>query len=102
MAADIDKPTARAEEETIQGVRGVRFRTDTRPDTEWERKLQEIQYVLSGGKDLLPSPTTEPHLNWYLAATVDGPSETYISLWVPVDQRDEATRRLEAAGFTVS
>lgn len=95
-------PTATAQEETITGVPGVRFTTDARPDTEWEGKLQEIQSALSGGKVLLPSPTTLPHLNLSLVATVDGPSDSVISLWVPREQRSEAARRLAAAGFTLS
>jgi hypothetical protein len=95
-------PSATVSEETISNVPGVRFSTNARPDTEQEEKLQAIQSALSGGIVDLPSPTTLPHLNYYSAAIVGGGSETYISLWVPADQRAGTTKRLETAGFTVS
>ena len=95
-------PTARTSDETIQDVPGVRFRTDARPNTPEEAQLQEIQSELADGVTSLPSGTNLPHLNYYDAQAVDGPSQTYISLWVPGDQRSQATGLLESAGFTVS
>ena len=92
---------ARAEEETIEGVAGIRFRTDARPDTALEAKLQEIQSALSGGQVLLPSPTTLPHLELTSVQVVDGESYAVISLWVPRDLRSDAAAQLEAAGFTL-
>lgn len=95
-------PSATAHEETIAGVPGVRFRTDARQHTSEEERLQEIQSRLSGGEDDLPSQTTLPHLALEEVQTVDGPSYSVISLWVPTDKRAEAAERLRAAGFTVS
>lgn len=93
--------SATVREETILNVPGVRFSTNARPHTEQEEELQAIQSALSGGVVDLPSPTTLPHLNFYSVKTVGG-SETFISLWVPNEQRADAANRLEAAGFAVS
>jgi hypothetical protein len=92
---------AKTEEETIEGVHGIRFRTNAEPNTEAERQLQEIQSVLSGGIVDLPPPAL-PHLNFYWAAVAGGPDPTYISLWAPNEQRLQATQLLEAAGFTIT
>ena len=93
--------TAKAEEETIGQVAGVRFNTNERPETEPERRLQEIQADLSGGTTDGPPPTVA-HLNYYAVAVVDGPSRSYISLWVPREKQTEAAGLLEDAGFTVT
>jgi hypothetical protein len=94
--------SATAREAAISNVPGIRFSTNARQHTEQEDKLKAIQGALSGGIIDLPSPTTLPHLSFYSVATVDGDSGTFISLWVPKDQQADATKRLEAAGFTVS
>jgi hypothetical protein len=94
--------TVRVEKETIEGVSGIRLRTNAEPGTEAEGRLQGIQSELSGGIVDLPSPTTLPHLNFYVAAIVDGPDKTYISLWVPSEQQLQATRLLEDAGFALA
>jgi hypothetical protein len=95
--------TARAEEETIVAVPGVRFRTNARPDTASERQLQDIQSELSDGERELSSPTTLPHLNYFYAATKgDRPTNSFISLWVPKEQQLQAEDLLRAAGFTVT
>jgi len=88
--------------ETIESVSGIRFRTNAEPETEAEKHLRGIQSKLSGGIVELSSPTTLPHLNFYVAAVVDGADKTYVSLWVPSEQRSEATQLLEVAGFTVA
>jgi hypothetical protein len=93
--------TARSSDETIKGVEGVRFPTNAEPGSDAEDRLQEIQRELAGGIDELPSGTTLPHLNYYDAATVGGPTQTYISLWAPKDQRLRGIELLEAADFTV-
>jgi hypothetical protein len=93
---------ATVEEETIAGVSGVRFLTDARPETEADFKLRAIQRELAGGVDRLPEGTTLPHLNFVSVATVDGPSYSVISLWVPKEKRSKATALLRAADFTVT
>ena len=95
-------PIATAQEETSAGVPGVRFTTDARPGTAQEEQLQGIQYELSGGVDLLPSQPTVAHLTLHEVATVDGPSHSVVSLWVPTEQRSRAAERLAGAGFRVS
>lgn len=92
---------ATATEETVNGVPGVRFSTDARPDSTQEGLLQEIQRELAG-ITILPTDTTLPHLALYEVEIVDAPSESRISLWVPTDTRSDAVERLRAAGFTVS
>jgi len=94
--------TARAKDETIEGVVGVRFRTNAKPNTAGEEQLKEIQYELSGGQIDLPSPTTVPHLNYYYVDVVGGPARSLISLWVPATQESRATELLEAAEFALS
>jgi hypothetical protein len=95
-------PTVSTHEQVIDGVPGIRFRTNAQPDTEPERQLQEIQSKLSSGEVHLSSSTTLPHLNFYDVATIDGPTQTFISLWVPKEQELQATELLEAADFTVA
>jgi hypothetical protein len=80
----------------------VRFRTDVSPNTEPESRLREIQSELAGGVIDIPSGSSLPHLNWYSAATRDGSTHTYVSLWVAGHLADEARKLLEAAGFVVS
>lgn len=94
--------TARAQKETIEAVSGLRFRTNARHDTAAGRQLQEIQSELSGGRGSLSLPTTLPHLTFFAVATADGPTNSYISLWVPQEQERQATELLNAAGFTVT
>jgi hypothetical protein len=93
--------TARAEQEPIMGVAGVRFKTNAKPKTGDEDRLKEIQYQLSGGQVDLPSPTTVAHLSLYYVDAVDGSTRSPISLWVPATQRPQAAELLEAADFTV-
>jgi len=94
--------TATSETETIAGVAGVRYRTNARPWTREEAKLQEIQRTLAGGDVELPAQTTLPHLNLSAAGHSDGPPVSHISLWVPLAQRSEAAALLATAGFEVS
>jgi hypothetical protein len=54
--------TFRTENELQHGVPGVAFRTDARPDTAAERKLQEYQSQLSGGNTIIGSSPTFAHL----------------------------------------
>jgi hypothetical protein len=102
MRDDLDVPTARSQAETSGGVAGVRFRTDVEPTAGPESRLREIQSGLSGGILDIPSGSALPHLNFYDVATHDGPTHTYVSLWVPGDLADQARKLLEAADFVVS
>ncbi|HEX8744213.1 MAG TPA: hypothetical protein VF712_13870 [Thermoleophilaceae bacterium] len=95
-------PSATVQDETISDVPGVRFTTDARPGSPEERQLQEIQSRLAEGETSLPGGTTLPHLNLYMAQTVNGPSQSFISLWVPKEQQSQAVELLESAGFRVS
>ena len=87
-------------EETISGVRGVRFMTDARQDTPQDEQLQELQARL-GGVRFPPPGTTLPQLSLVSVAIPGGGSYAAITLWVPEEQRSEAERGLEAAGFEV-
>jgi hypothetical protein len=94
-------PNATVQQETVAGVPRVRFTTDARPGTEEEDQLQEIQLELSDGVDSLGAQPTVAHLTLHEVATVDGPSHSVISLWVPAEQQPLAVERLQSAGFTI-
>jgi hypothetical protein len=90
--------SAKAQVETVNGVPGVRFTTDT-PE---ERELQDVQSELSGGTDLLPGDTVLPHLAPVSVAEVGRPGHSVISLWFPSEKRSAAEALLTNAGFAVS
>jgi hypothetical protein len=81
-------------------VPGIRFRTDAEPETKAEGRLRDIQSELSGGTVELGEAPIVAHLNFYMVARVDAPDKTYVSLWLPAEQRTQAVELLEAAEFT--
>lgn len=95
-------PTHVTEEAEQASVAGVLFTTSSRPGTEDERLLQVIQEKLADGIVQLPEVSSLPQLALALAATLDGPTISVITLWVPKSKESEAVTLLEAAGFHVS
>lgn len=89
------------QQQTINGIRGVRFDTDARQGTSQEAALQRIQSTLSGGETSLGSNPTVAHLSLVSVQVVDGPSYAVITLWVPSEQETEAARLLSLEGFDV-
>lgn len=96
MPTDVTRSSA-----TRASVPGVLFTTDSRPETEDEKKLQRIQADLSGGITSLPSESSLPQLALASVAAEGGMTYAVITLWVPQAMETDAATKLSSAGFTL-
>lgn len=80
---------------------GVRFTTDQRERSEGGRILQAVQAKLARGKVLVGPLERIAQLQLAMIAVSGDQSYAVVTLWVPLEQNQEATNEMIDHGFSV-